>query len=208
MQPAGCARRCPQMLWMALRFMPSFMPFVAGWLAGSSANRDAPRRPITPTSPLCASTPSPSPTLSVSADRHRPTPASPPRPRPWPPMPTNCSMSRRVGRDGPGVTVLVARGDQLLYKGARGMASIELGVPMQPDQLMRIGSVTKQFAAATLLKQIDEGKAKARRSGRPSSCLTIPTAARSRCCNCSTTPRVSRATPASPATCSTRCGAT
>lgn len=61
--------------------------------------------------------------------------------------------------DGPGVTVLVARGDQLLYKGARGMASIELGVPLQPDHLMRIGSVTKQFAAATLLKQIDEGKA-------------------------------------------------
>lgn len=67
---------------------------------------------------------------------------------------------QKVGRDGPGITVLVARGDQLLYKGARGMASIELGVPMQPDQLMRIGSVTKQFAAATLLKQIDEGKAK------------------------------------------------
>lgn len=61
--------------------------------------------------------------------------------------------------DGPGVTVLVARGDQLLYKGARGMASVELGVPMQPDQLMRIGSVTKQFAAAALLKQIDAGKA-------------------------------------------------
>ena len=67
---------------------------------------------------------------------------------------------QKVSRDGPGVTVLVARGDQLLYKGARGMASIELGVPMQPDQLMRIGSVTKQFAAATLLKQIDEGKAR------------------------------------------------
>lgn len=67
---------------------------------------------------------------------------------------------QKLNRDGPGVTVLVARGDQLLYKGARGMASIELGVPMQPDQLMRIGSVTKQFAAATLLKQIDEGKAR------------------------------------------------
>lgn len=66
----------------------------------------------------------------------------------------------KVGRDGPGVTLLVARGDQLLYKGARGLASVELGVPMQPDQLMRIGSVTKQFAAAALLKQIDEGKAK------------------------------------------------
>lgn len=68
--------------------------------------------------------------------------------------------AQKVGRDGPGVTVLVARGDQLLYKGARGMASVELGVPLQPDQLMRIGSVTKQFAAAALLKQIDEGKAK------------------------------------------------
>ncbi|MGM9483931.1 serine hydrolase domain-containing protein [Roseateles sp. NT4] len=67
---------------------------------------------------------------------------------------------QKLDRGGPGVTVLVARGNQLLYKGARGMASIELGVPMQADQLMRIGSVTKQFAATTLLKQIDEGKAK------------------------------------------------
>jgi D-alanyl-D-alanine carboxypeptidase len=68
--------------------------------------------------------------------------------------------AQKIARDGPGITVLVARGEQLLYKGARGMASIELGVPMQPDQLLRIGSVTKQFAAATLLRQIDEGKAK------------------------------------------------
>jgi D-alanyl-D-alanine carboxypeptidase len=67
---------------------------------------------------------------------------------------------QKIGRDGPGVTVLVARGSQLLYKGARGLASVELGVPMQPDQLLRIGSITKQFAAATLLQQIDAGKAK------------------------------------------------
>ncbi|WAC70942.1 serine hydrolase [Roseateles sp. SL47] len=66
---------------------------------------------------------------------------------------------QKYGPDSPGFTVLVARGDQLLYKGARGMASIELGVAMQPDQLLRIGSVTKQFAAASLLKQIDQGKA-------------------------------------------------
>ncbi len=68
--------------------------------------------------------------------------------------------AQKLAADGPGVTVLVARGDQLLYKGARGLASVELGVPMQPDQLMRIGSVTKQMAAAALLKQIDEGKAR------------------------------------------------
>ncbi|MDI4633736.1 beta-lactamase family protein [Pelomonas sp. V22] len=67
---------------------------------------------------------------------------------------------QKLGRDGPGLTVLVARGDQLLYEAARGLASIELGVAMKPDMLLRIGSVTKQFAAATLLKLIDEGKAK------------------------------------------------
>ena len=67
---------------------------------------------------------------------------------------------QKLGRDGPGVAVLVARGDQVLYRGARGMASVELGVPLSPDQVFRIGSVTKQFAAATLLKLIDDGRAK------------------------------------------------
>ncbi|CAN5292317.1 hypothetical protein BH11PSE10_BH11PSE10_04950 [soil metagenome] len=67
---------------------------------------------------------------------------------------------QKLPADGPGVALLVARGDQLLYRGARGMASIELGVPLSPDQVFRIGSVTKQFAAATLLKLIDEGRAK------------------------------------------------
>lgn len=68
--------------------------------------------------------------------------------------------AQKIAGNGPGITVLVARGDQLLYKGARGLASIELGVPMQPDYLLRIGSVTKQFAAAALLRQIDDGKAR------------------------------------------------
>lgn len=67
---------------------------------------------------------------------------------------------QKLGREGPGLTLLVARGDQLLYLGARGMASIELGVPLKPEQLLRIGSVTKQFAAATLLKLVDDGKLK------------------------------------------------
>ncbi len=67
---------------------------------------------------------------------------------------------QKLGRDGPGVALLVARGDQLLYKGARGMASLELGVPLSPAQSFRIGSVTKQFGAAALLKLVDEGRAK------------------------------------------------
>lgn len=60
--------------------------------------------------------------------------------------------------DGPGAAVLVARGDDVLYRSARGMANIDLGVPLSPDQVFRIGSVTKQFAATGLLKLVEAGK--------------------------------------------------
>lgn len=59
---------------------------------------------------------------------------------------------------GPGAAVLIARGDGVLYRSARGQASVELGVPLSADQVFRIGSVTKQFAAAGLLTLVDAGK--------------------------------------------------
>ncbi|WP_333606663.1 serine hydrolase domain-containing protein [Arsukibacterium sp.] len=61
--------------------------------------------------------------------------------------------------EGPGLAVLVARGDELLFKQAYGQASIELGVPLSPQHKFRIGSVTKQIAATALLTLIDQGKA-------------------------------------------------
>lgn len=61
---------------------------------------------------------------------------------------------------GPGIAVLVARGDEILVKTARGLASLELGVPLSTEHRFRIGSVTKQIAAATLLRLVDEGRAR------------------------------------------------
>jgi len=60
----------------------------------------------------------------------------------------------------PGGVVLVARGDTVLYRGARGDADVEKNVPLRTDSLFRIGSVTKQFAAAGVLKLVEEGKVK------------------------------------------------
>ena len=60
--------------------------------------------------------------------------------------------------DGPGMAVLVARGDTLLFRGARGSADLALKVPLSADHVFRIGSVTKQFAAAGLLALADQGK--------------------------------------------------
>jgi CubicO group peptidase (beta-lactamase class C family) len=82
------------------------------------------------------------------------------------PLPSSAEVARQAHRllveavdpGGPGAAVLVARGDDVLFREARGMAQIELGVPLQPGQVFRIGSDTKQFAAATVLKLVEEGR--------------------------------------------------
>jgi CubicO group peptidase (beta-lactamase class C family) len=70
------------------------------------------------------------------------------------------AMLERVYPDAsaPGAAVLVARDDDVLFRGARGAASVELGAPLDAGQVFRLASVTKQFAAAGLLRLVDEGK--------------------------------------------------
>src|SRR3954467_770255 len=60
--------------------------------------------------------------------------------------------------DGPGAAVLVRKGDQILLRKGYGLANVELGVPMRPDLVFRLGSVTKQFTAAAIMMLVDEGK--------------------------------------------------
>jgi len=60
--------------------------------------------------------------------------------------------------DGPGAAVLVMRGDEVLYRGARGRADVEAGVPLAPGDRFRIASVTKQVSAVGLLTLVDAGK--------------------------------------------------
>lgn len=67
-------------------------------------------------------------------------------------------VARQYPADGPGAAVLVARGDTIIYRAARGEADVEGNVPLQPDAVFRLGSVTKQFAAAGLLKLVEEGR--------------------------------------------------
>ena len=69
-------------------------------------------------------------------------------------------LERNHRADGPGAGVLVARGDQVLFRAARGEADIDAHVPLRPDALFRIGSMSKQFAAAGLLKLVEAGKVK------------------------------------------------
>ena len=58
----------------------------------------------------------------------------------------------------PGITVAVVRAaDTLVLKGY-GLADIENNVPVSPQSVFRIGSLTKQFTAAAVMKLVQEGK--------------------------------------------------
>ena len=57
-------------------------------------------------------------------------------------------------------SVLVARGDQVLFSKGYGYANLEWSIPNTPDAKFRIGSMTKQFTAAAILLFEEQGKLK------------------------------------------------
>jgi len=54
--------------------------------------------------------------------------------------------------------VLVAKGDQILFRQTYGMANRATGLPLALDAKFRLASVSKQFTAAAVLKLQDQGK--------------------------------------------------
>ena len=53
--------------------------------------------------------------------------------------------------------VLVARGDQVLFRQVHGFADRRTGAPLQLNSRFRLASVSKQFTAAAILRLQDEG---------------------------------------------------
>ncbi len=58
----------------------------------------------------------------------------------------------------PGAAVIVVKDGKTVFRKAYGMANLELGVPLQPDMVFRLGSITKQFTATAILLLAEEGK--------------------------------------------------
>src|SRR5579872_7465649 len=67
-------------------------------------------------------------------------------------------ISSRLPNIAPGCVVLVAERGKVIYKKAFGLANMELHVPMQPDMVFRIGSITKQYTAIAILQLVEQGK--------------------------------------------------
>ncbi|HUP62445.1 MAG TPA: serine hydrolase [Thermoanaerobaculia bacterium] len=58
----------------------------------------------------------------------------------------------------PGASIIVVKDGKTLLRKGYGMADMELGVPIAPDMVFRIGSVTKQFTAVAILQLVQQGK--------------------------------------------------
>jgi CubicO group peptidase (beta-lactamase class C family) len=63
-----------------------------------------------------------------------------------------------VRGESPGAAVLVSMDGKTLFEKAYGYASLEQRVPVTPQTKFRIGSITKQFTAAAILRLQEQGK--------------------------------------------------
>jgi CubicO group peptidase (beta-lactamase class C family) len=58
----------------------------------------------------------------------------------------------------PGVVLTIISNGQTIKTAAYGLANLELGMPVKPETVFEIGSVTKQFTAAGILLLAQDGK--------------------------------------------------
>jgi CubicO group peptidase (beta-lactamase class C family) len=59
--------------------------------------------------------------------------------------------------DSPGCALGVVRDGNFIYKRGYGEASLELGVPLTPESVFYMGSVSKQFTAASVVLAAEQG---------------------------------------------------
>jgi CubicO group peptidase (beta-lactamase class C family) len=70
----------------------------------------------------------------------------------------NAVLTGLVQTNDPGFAVLVAQDGRILFEKGYGWADRERGVPVTPQTIFRIASITKQFTASAILKLQEEGK--------------------------------------------------
>jgi len=69
-------------------------------------------------------------------------------------------LSKIYKENEPGASVVIIKNNQTIFQNSYGMADVELSVPINDNMVYRIGSLTKQFTAASIMKLIEQGKLK------------------------------------------------
>ncbi|MBW1296059.1 serine hydrolase [Aquimarina litoralis] len=69
-------------------------------------------------------------------------------------------VSEAYVENEPGISILAAKDGKVVYRKAFGKANLELDVPLKPENVFEIGSITKQFTAVAILMLEEQGKLK------------------------------------------------
>jgi CubicO group peptidase (beta-lactamase class C family) len=67
------------------------------------------------------------------------------------------AAARAIANGAPGVSVAVARHGELVYSGAFGITRRETRAPVRTDSVFQVGSITKQFVAAGIMRLQERG---------------------------------------------------
>ena len=67
-------------------------------------------------------------------------------------------LAEAYDANGPGAAVIVTENGKTVYAAGRGMADVEHKVAITPATRFRLGSITKQFTAAAIMKLVEQGK--------------------------------------------------
>ena len=62
------------------------------------------------------------------------------------------------GRSNPGLSVAVMRGEQMVLAKGYGFADVERKIPAAPETIYQLGSISKQFTAAAIMRLVERGK--------------------------------------------------
>lgn len=67
-------------------------------------------------------------------------------------------MNAEVKSDGPGAAIAVVKNGSVVHRSGYGLANVEWRIPIQPDTVFRLASVTKQFTAVAIMILAEQGK--------------------------------------------------
>src|ERR1700722_6152142 len=76
-------------------------------------------------------------------------------------------LAAEIEPGGPGAAIAVTRASQFTHRKAYGLANLEWGVPLNPNSVFRIASLTKQFTAVAIMMLAERGQLPSRRRSGP-----------------------------------------
>jgi D-alanyl-D-alanine carboxypeptidase len=94
--------------------------------------------------------------ISLAAAAHIPSPQTPDRGDLA--QRIDAVMSEVYKSGQPGAAVIVRMNGRTIFRKGYGLADLELQVPIEPDMVFRLGSITKQFTAVSILMLAERGQ--------------------------------------------------